>query len=766
MSYNPEMVMRASCSLYAGRRVLVAAVVSSWLWLGGSVAAQAPTPPPAPAPPSPSDIAADATVEGLFKDFLHYARLGQFGLADAYAKALLVHPDLDPVAVMELAHKDPEAIATLLIIIKNSTISDSAQRVLDLIEKGEFTRRQDPDRIQANIVKLGGDPQQEAIATKHLVNSGEYAIPALVKTLVQQGKSPLRTRIVTALPKIGKGAVNPLVIGLAAESNDVRQDLIYALGEIGYPQAIPYLRKVQSDAKSFPETKSAAETAVSRIESLTGRNFPGSTQELFYELAERYYDEDDTVRADPRLEQANVWYWDAGSQELKPTVVPTKIFGQVMAMRCAEEAVLVQNDYADAMGLWLASNIRRESKLGLNVEIGEPEEAGEVDATRPAVFPRALYFTQAAGPLYAHRVLQRAVAERDSAVALGAIAALRETAGASSLVGPEDFKQALSQCLRFPDTMVRIKAALVLGSALPRESFADAQFVVPVLAEALSQSGRQQVVVIDVDQNNANRVMAVMRAGDREVIAEPGFDRAMQRARAEFQAVSAIYMATDLREPDTTSALGQLRAEFAFEKTPVVLLVKPEQSLTASMLAGRDALVETVDASATDAAIEAALERVRGRSGQMPPDADVAKNLALQAAEALRSIALDGRTVLDASTATPALIAALSSPEEKLQVTAASVLALSSSLAAQRAIAHIALDDAAAKSLRQEAFESLANSAKTFGNQLDEAQVTKLVTIAKGDPDLAIRTSATKALGAVNLKDFNATEIIRSYYGG
>lgn len=760
--------MGVSCSNCAGCRILWAVVLMGSALIASSGHVQAQNQPTAPAKPvaTPADLASDATVEDLFKDFLHYARLGQFTMADSHAKALLVHPELKAVTVMELAHKDPEAIATLLIIIKNSTISESAQRVLELIDKGEFERRQDSERIAANITLLGGNPQQEATATKHLIDSGEYAIPPLVKTLIQQNKSPIRSRIVTALPKLGKAAVNPLVIALAVESNDVRQDLVYALGEIGYPQAIPYLRKVQADAKAFPETKTAAATAISRIESLVGRTFPGSVPEMFLDLADRYYREDESVRADPRNEQANVWYWDAGDQGLKAVVVPRKIFGPVMAMRCSEEAVLIQNDNADAMGLWLAANIRREHRLGLNVEIGEPEEAGEEDATRPKVFPRALYFTQAAGPMYAHRVLQRAVQERDSAVALGAIAALRETAGASSLVGPEDFKQALSQCLRFPDQMVRIKAALALGSALPRESFADAQFVVPVLAEALSQSGKQQVLIVDEDQGNANRITAIMRAGGRDVIAETGFDRAMQKARAEFQIVSAIFLSTDLREPDVTSALGQLRAEFSFAKTPVVLLIKQGQSVLATQLSAGDAVVESVDAAAEDAAIEAALERVRGRSGQMPLDAETAKSVALHAAETLKLIATDGRTVLDAGAATPAMIAALSSTDEKLQVTAASVLALSSSAAAQRAIAHVALDENAAKSLRNAAFVSLANSAKTFGNQLEAPQIIKLVLIAKSDQDLIIRTSATKALGAVNLKDFNASEIIRSYYGG
>jgi hypothetical protein len=38
------------------------------------------------------ELLADATVESLFTDFLHYARLGQFTAADAHAKALLAHP--------------------------------------------------------------------------------------------------------------------------------------------------------------------------------------------------------------------------------------------------------------------------------------------------------------------------------------------------------------------------------------------------------------------------------------------------------------------------------------------------------------------------------------------------------------------------------------------------------------------------------------------------------------------------------------------------
>ena len=745
------------------RGVTLAAVATAGLV--ASASSQTTTTPLKSAPP-PAEVLADSTVESLFTDFLHYARLGQFGAADAHAKALLAHPDLDAVELMELANKNRASVDTLLIIIKHSSISESASRVLELIEKGEFLRRQDVERIQTNIEKLAGNPQQEASAIRHLVDGGEYSIPLLVKALLDPGQSALWPRIISAMPKIGKPAVNPLVAALAVDNHDVRQNLIRALGEIGYPFAVPYLRKVIGDGTAFAETKTAAAAAIARIESLIGRDVPGSAEELFYQFAERFYEDDETVRADPRLDEANVWYWDSAGQTLTPVVVPRRIFGPVMAMRCCQEALQLRNDYQDAIALWLSANIRRESRLGFNVENGDPAEAGEVDRTRPAVFPRALYFTQAAGPRYAHLVLNRAVRERDAAVALGAIEALRITAGESSLIGSEDYKQPLAQCLRFPDQVVRMKAALALGAALPKSQFADSQFVVPVLAGTLTQSGRQQLIVVDANQGNANRVMGALRGGDRDVIAETGFYKAMDRARTEFQMVSGVFLSTDLTEPGLAVALEKLRSEFTYTKTPVVVLTKPRQTVMAEDLARADSLVEIVDAAAADAALEAALERARGRAGHAPLSGEMALDLALRAADTLRRIAVDGRTVYDASMAMPSLISALSASDERLQITAALVLALTPLPAAQRAIAHVALDSNNSKSLRVAAFGSLAESAKNNGNLLEEGQVSALVTIAKEDADLTIRTAASQTIGAVNLSNNKASEIIRTYYGG
>jgi len=714
---------------------------------------------------APGSVRAEATVESLFKDFLHYARIGRFTTARSFAEALLNHPDLDPVALMKIANKDPENLRNLITIIENSTIGGPASRVLELIEEGEHLERQNPERIRENIRLLGGNPQQEFFARKRLADSGEYAIPQLVQVLLDQTKKELWHRVVTAVPQIGKPAVNPLVMALAVRDESVRQSLIAVLGEIGYPQAIPYLRKLIAEEHVSGESKRAAVDAIARIEEITGRAFPGEAYELFFYLGEAYYNEEASFRADPRLKTANVWYWDAGQQDLTRVVVPTKIFGPIMALRSAEEALLLQNDFTEANALWLASNVRRESRLGMNIESGDPKEEGEADATRPAEFPRALYFTQAAGPRYAHLVLARAVEDNDAPVALGAIRALRTTGGAASLVGPEDHKQPLVQALRFPDLVVRMRAALVLGAALPKSQFSGSQLVMPVLKRTLTQTGRRELMVVDPDEQNANRVTEALRL-DGDVLGGGSFYAALERARVEFQVLTGIFVATDIAEPALPAALTELRREFTFSKTPVVVLAKQGQRALADELAKADRYVEVVDDVADAATLEAAFSRVRERTGQAELDPDLALSLAMETTGVLRDIAIDGATIFSVREAEPALIAALGSEHEQLQVAALDVLALLGEPTSQRSIAHVALDANNVESIRLSAFSALAESAKRTGNMLEARQIADLVTFARDEANLTLREAASRTLGALNLASNKASEIIRKYYGG
>lgn len=724
------------------------------------------TKPPA-ATPTQAAMAADFTVEQLFKDFIHYSIMGQFRNADAAGKTLLVHPDLNPAELVLIADKDRRSIETIQLLIKKKAgIADTAAKIMQVLEQGRWMLRHDLKRIAKYIEDLGGNPQQELYAIKGLIDGGEYSIPLLISALQDPAKKELWPRIIQALPKLQKDAVGPMVQALAIQDNAIRQYLARALGQIGYAQAIPYLRQMALDPASHPATKDEATKAISRIEQMAGRQFPGETDELFFRLAELYYDEDETVRADPRLDNANVWYWDAQAQGLAPKVVPTKIFGPVMAMRCAERALTHRNDSDPAQAVWLAANIRREARLGYNVESGDVNEKGEPDPTRPPEFLRALAYTTIAGPKRAHLVLARAVKDVDSHVALGAIEGLRLTAGEASLLGTEDAKQPLTQCLKFPDLVVRIRAALALGAALPRRPFADAELVVPVLASTLGQTGRDQFFIVDRDGDNGNRIAGLLRNIGAEAIVNTSFPEGLNRARAEFQRVGGAFISTDIGDPGLADSLQQLRAEYIFSKVPVVVLAKRTQELMANDLAAKDAYVEVVDASADEAALNSALERVRTRTKQSALNSEIAVSMALQSADTLRQIAENGRTVFDVKPAAPALIGALSSPDERLQKSAASVLALVNAPAAQRAIAHLALSSGNSVPLRVATFSSLSESARTHGAMLEESQISELEELTWKDSDPIIRTAAMQALGALNLSGNVPSEIVRSFHAG
>ena len=708
----------------------------------------------------------NATVASLFGDFLHYARLGRFTAAEAFAKQLLEHPELQPTEILELAHRDRDSVHTLQILIKDSTIGENATRVMDLILEGEHQKRKSGDRIRANNENLGRGPQQEFFGQRALAESGEYAIPYMVQALLDSDRDDLRPRLATALSRMGRQAVTPMAMALDVTDSDVRMHLIRALGDIGYAHAAPYLARIASDDGFPQETRAAATEAIARISARSGRPIAGSADDLFVELAESYYRDDDAVQADPTLDTANVWYWDESDGGLQAVVVPQRIFSAVMAMRCADEALQLSADRADAIALWLSANTRRESLLGLNVESDDPHETGGPDATRPPVFPRALYFAQAAGPRYAHLMLARAVRDRDTALALGAIEALRVTAGTTSLIGTEDYKQPLVQALQFPDLVVRIRAALALGAALPRSPFAGDQYVVPQLAVAVTLTGENLVVVVDPNQASLNRVMEVFRSAGLTVVGDTNFYPALDRARGDVQSLRGIFISSALADPSMAAALHQLRGEFLFSKTPVVVLTDPDHRLAVDDLVDRDAYVERVDAAADNTALAGAFARVRERTGQSEPSSDSALSLAMEAVRTLHRIAIDGRATFRVGEAEPALVSALHSSDEALQTASAAVLAELQTPSAQQAVADLAVDDINDTSLRIAAFHSLADSAKQNGNLLSGDEIASIVEIARDEDDLTLRTAASQALGALNIATNKASEIIRSYHQG
>ncbi len=725
------------------------------------------------APAVAKDLVAKITTgrrqRGLAEDGWHFAAIGRFQYADANFKALIeVSPD--PVALVELARQNPNRHDILVKLIGNADVGPSAAEFLKLLGSGEQKLRTDGYEIVANIAKLGGPPRMVYNATNRLKDAGEYAIPHLIKALQDSARSNVHAAIIQVLPKIGRDALNPMCMAFGMDDDVTRTILIRAAEEIHYKQAAPYLAKLAQDADQSADMRSAADRAVSTL----GASGSASLAALFLELAENYYNDIDSLKADPRSDDANVWY--LRNSKLVYRSVPREIFNDIMTMRCCEEALLADPGIEAATALWLAANTRREAKLGLNVESAEPDALAAKDSTRPEDFPRAIYFLRAAGAKYNHLVLGRAFADRDAGVALGAIAALSDTAGEPSLVGAENIKQPLIQTLSFPNRQVRIKAALALGRALPASSFSGAQNVMPVLAEALLQSDRRAALIVDGDDNIKNKFQALFRAAGFDCALGSNLYQGLQNGKgANLTAFDVVLLGSDVEQPGLDACVSELRKQFASAATPILIITKADDLAAAKRTARSAKGVEVLLADVIDIGDETVitkqvmtrLSRASQTLGMSALGRDVSLDLAIRAADTIRGIALSNRSVFNTSEATPALITGLKSSSEALRIRCSHALALADSADAQEAMAESALDAAHSQAERIANFGDLAESARRNGNLLgDREVVSRLIEFALKETDLVLRSAASKALGALDLPGDKASEIIRAQHDG
>lgn len=704
---------------------------------------------------------------GLAEDGWHLAAVGRFKFADANFKAL-IESNPDPVALLELARRNPNRHDILVKLINNTQVGESAVAFIKLLQKGEEALRTDPFEVETHIARLAGSPRMVYNATNRLRDSGEYAVPHLIQALQDSKRTDIHAVVIQVLSDLGRGALNPLVQAYGIKDDVTKVFIIRASGDIGYKQAVPYLVELLQDETEAPAVKEAAREALRKLGVSEGWNLAS----LFLELGNLYYDGADSLMPVKALETANIWY--LRDQELRYVAVPRDAFNDIMAMRCAEEALKYAPETAEAVALWLAANTRRESKLGMNVESDQPDPLANKDSTRSENTPRSIYFNRAAGAKYAHMMLERAVKGGDIGVALGAIAALRTTAGENNLVGSDDHKQALVRAMSFPNRQVRFKAAEALALAGPKTNFTGSQNVVPVLGESLKSSDRRAALIAIDDINLRNKFQALMRAANFETAVGGTLYEATRLGRE--QAVGAydvVLLGLDIKQPDSTAAINELRKDFETSSLPILLVSSDigQGNRVARGQRGVEVLDTTVieigDVARITEIVTNRMNRAAQAMGMSGMNENMSLSLALRAADAIRAIGLGNSQVFDVSRAEPAMISAIKGDTESLRVRVAGALAMVKSATAQEALATAAMDAGHSQIERIAQFDALAESGRMHGNQLGEREVvSKLIEFTMKEPDLVLRASASKALGALDLPSNKASEIIRAQHNG
>ncbi|MCJ7692527.1 MAG: HEAT repeat domain-containing protein [Sedimentisphaerales bacterium] len=413
------------------------------------------------------------SLEDNWADFLHYTKIGRIDLAKGYAQAVL-DSEPDALELLALSEGNPQGYELLLKVrvkAADDELAELSAEILDIIEQGRFMRRTDPKIISEEIRRLSGTARGQIAAVKRLKNAGEYAIVYMIDAMMDKTRREELSNIVWALPQVGKDAIRPLAASLQIEDAAMRTEVARALGKIGYPHALPYLKYI-AENDSSSAVRQAAEKSITQIDPASLR-LPAA--ELFFQLAEKYYYHLESLAPAEDAAFGNIWFWDAQGNRLVREKIDRQYFNELMAMRCCEWSLKADAAFGKSIGLWLAAFCKTES-TGLDM----PNYFGDGHAD-------AITYATTAGPEYLHQALARGIKDKNSDVALCAVEALATTAGEKSLLYRIGISQPLVQALTYDDRAVRYSAAIAIAAAGPQIDFPEKKLVMMNLAEILAQ---------------------------------------------------------------------------------------------------------------------------------------------------------------------------------------------------------------------------------------------------------------------------------------
>ena len=666
---------------------------------------------------------------------------------------------------------------------------------------GQHAVARDPARIAAAISALGGSMRQQMMARGQLTAAGEYAVPALLRAVLD-GKSPqVASAARSMLVEMKRLAVVPLGTALPALDAAGQRKVCDILSEIGWPTAEPFLLRLASSSSTPADVRDSAMRAYRRL--------GGSSNDVgsqFAALARRYFERTPTLIPYPNDPTNNVWAYETYAG-LTPITVPTPIYADLMGMLLAREALRADPSSRLALATYVACDLRRaitEASEGLgeveggmdgegdgeggddgeavgvadaaltsgtagDMEDGEasggsddgasPDEAAADEGSSEAAADEgiaasarklvglapysAAFFATAAGPSILQDVIAMALDAQDTALARAAMEALARTSSTRGMIA-QGGRNALVEALAYPDRRVRFDAALVIANALPQQGFSSDAAVVPILGSMVAAGGSTGAAIAQNDED--------LRTIDARL---GGIGFRPLRGGRDFSAVSTELVGgqgVDLivvQGPrgfvrDTVAAVRNSRVAGA---APVVVLADPSDASGLSIDFDGDARVAVMSSGSPDSAFERAVAAASGGAGGSVVSEEEGADYTMRALDALQMIADSGSPVFDIRNAEIPLLAALAAASGDMRVRVADVVARVPTERSQRTLMDCALR---AQGMEQaDLMLRLAESARRFGNMLESQQVDalrKVITSAAG-PEADAAGAAYGALG-------------------
>lgn len=696
--------------------------------------------------PAPAQSDTPEKGAAAWDDFIHYVLIALPNRAVGHGEYLLEMVGDDDLRLLRYAEEGrPDYERTLVLASKIEAVADVAAQLSEKIQNAKIQLIRDPKRMAADVRRLteGGRARSNALA--RLKEAGQFAAPLLLDVLLSERAEDrqLHPHVMTAIVAIGRPLVHPLSVALPQLEPVQLGQVAQMLTAIGYPRAAPPIKQVLETVDVDQVARAKVQRAYDLIAAKVRLPANVTAAELYLTLGENIYTAatrggfENVPGYDPKTDKGIVWAYDAQAG-LVHTPVPPSVYGDVLAMRAAQAALRLNPNMNRALSLWLMANLRRENRL--------PDD--QIDPSYGRNMRPPQFYIEMAGPLRQHDVLQKALEDADVALALDAILALDATAGTEALVNQQGAMQPLLSALSYPDRHVRFAAAFALTQARPQLQFPGSFRIVPILTEAVRQAGTRHALVIARDTDSRNQLVSAIEALD-------GFGALGGLSISDPQLVDLIrsgpgvdVIVTNLSYDQCVGLLSSTASDYHLAGAPILAVVPRGDQIELERMLPNSTRLFWVDPQPQDLA--ASIEKaIQGTAGESISEGQ-ADQYAKKAIELLRQIAVSRGDVFNVSEAQPALIAALNDTREFVVQHAGQVLALLNDASAQQSLCEAAIDQTRSIDVRISLLNSLAESARHFGDLLTETLTEQMLELVMtSEDDLAI--AAARAHGALAL---------------
>lgn len=496
--------------------------------------------------------------EELFKAGYLMYRLGRLDLSSQYFEKLVSDNPPDGVLISLRDEYGPD------VFLKLARVEELKKQTIPLLEKvNQAFKNQvaNPGRIDKLLGMMVNDKSDRAQVLEDLHAAGPYAVPRIILLLQQDLSVSDRAYYIQALTSLGPQALPPILGAMETFDDDLKTEMIQAIGRLGTKKEASYLWHPAFSEDSPTGVRQAAGEALAKIYNTNLENIFKISQAGVIAELELLVKTCFSGQLDLETNQQGMltyWKWDPEKKTVFPIDVTKEEATVLLGKMFAGQLVDLDPENEEAQALF----------TGLSLESDRLKDpAYELPKGPGSAYDLAL----SNGSELLKRTLELALEFKQIPTAITALRILSQTATVHDLSSTDKFRSpVLIEALNYPNPVIQFEAAKTILSLGPTEHFRGSSRVVPILSRTINDTGMAACLVVDPNLIRGNEMASLLREANYQTDVVPhgreGFRLAADRGNIEF-----ILLHMNTIRWDLSQTIANLRADSRTSGIPIFI---------------------------------------------------------------------------------------------------------------------------------------------------------------------------------------------------